>query len=89
MLGLIDIGLNLTHDSFLADREDVLARAVEAGVERCIVTGTSVSVSRAALALARQHPGTLYATAGVHPHHADELDDAKGAEILREPDRSP
>ena len=81
MLGLIDIGLNLTHDSFLADREDVLARAVEAGVERCIVTGTSVSVSRAALALARQHPGTLYATAGVHPHHADELDDAGLAEL--------
>jgi TatD DNase family protein len=35
-----------------------------------VITGTSESESQAAHALARSHPGTLYATAGVHPHNA-------------------
>lgn len=83
MNGLIDIGLNLTHDSFDADRDAVLSRAQLAGVERFIVTGTSVAASTAACELASAAPGRLFATAGVHPHHADELDDA-GLQVLRE-----
>jgi TatD DNase family protein len=73
--GLIDIGVNLSHDSFDADRAEVLARARAAGVSRLIVTGSSLASSDAALSLARSDPG-LFATIGVHPHHADELDDA-------------
>jgi TatD DNase family protein len=38
-----------------------------------IVTGSSAASSRAAIALSRQHPGRLFATAGVHPHQATEL----------------
>ena len=83
MNGLIDIGLNLTHDSFDADREAVLSRAREVGVERFIVTGTSVAASVAARELASTMPDRLVATAGVHPHHADELD-AEGLTMLRE-----
>jgi len=74
MLDLIDIGANLTHESFAADRQAILARAAEAGVKRIIVTGTTLSASRDALQLAHDHPGRLYATAGVHPHHAAEID---------------
>lgn len=69
---LIDIGANLTHDSFDRDRDAVLQRAREAGVARMIVTGASREHSPRALDLARAHPGLLYATAGVHPHHASE-----------------
>jgi TatD DNase family protein len=72
-MGLIDIGVNLTHDSFAADREQVIARARAAGVAQLIVTGANLASSAAALELARSHPGRLYATAGVHPHHASEL----------------
>src|SRR6185437_6560668 len=36
-----------------------------------------------ALALARAHPDILFATAGVHPHHAIDYDDATDA-LLRE-----
>lgn len=75
MHALIDIGANLTHDSFDPDREDVLLRAAEAGVGRIIVTGTTLAASRDALQLSRHYPGRLYATAGVHPHHAVEVDD--------------
>jgi TatD DNase family protein len=69
---LIDIGANLTHESFDRDRDAVLARAREAGVERLVVTGASREHSPKALELARAHPGVLFATAGVHPHHAVE-----------------
>lgn len=69
---LVDIGANLTHDSFDHDRDAVLARARAAGVAQMVITGASREHSPQALALARQHPGELFATAGVHPHHATE-----------------
>ena len=80
---LVDIGANLTHESFRADFDAVLARARGHGVGRIVVTGASAGGSRAALELARAHPGFLYATAGVHPHHAHEVDDAT-ISLLRE-----
>ena len=73
MPDLIDIGANLTHDSFDRDRDEVLHRAQEAGVRRLIVTGTSLEASRQALELARRFPGKLFSTAGVHPHHASDF----------------
>jgi len=71
-VSLIDIGINLTHPSFDADRDAVLARAQAAGVVQMLVTGSSAASTRAAVALARAHPRRLFATAGVHPHNADE-----------------
>jgi len=70
---LIDIGLNLTHDSFDHDRNDVLARAQDVGVEYMLITGSSLANSQAAIDLVKQHPQRLRATAGVHPHHAAEF----------------
>ncbi|HEY1724875.1 MAG TPA: TatD family hydrolase [Steroidobacteraceae bacterium] len=69
----IDIGANLTHDSFKSDLDAVIARAQSQRVLQMIVTGATVTGSAAALALARAHPGALFATAGVHPHHAAEF----------------
>ena len=73
---LCDIGLNLTNKRFNKDWADVVDRALEAGVSTMIVTGTSVSASTSAVALAKQRPGVLYATAGVHPHDAKSMDAA-------------
>jgi TatD DNase family protein len=78
---LIDIGVNLTHDSFDRDRAEVLERAAAAGVVQMIITGSSGASTRAAMALARTARGQLFATAGVHPHHASDLDDALLAEL--------
>ncbi|HLU61676.1 MAG TPA: TatD family hydrolase [Gammaproteobacteria bacterium] len=77
---LIDIGLNLTHDSFDRDRERVISDARDAGVGGFIITGTDVAGSRAALALAERHDD-FFATAGVHPHHATGLDETAVAEL--------
>jgi TatD DNase family protein len=70
---LIDIGANLTHESFVHDLDEVLVRAARNGVTRFIATGTTVAGSEAALRLAAQRPGTVWATAGIHPHHAAEF----------------
>jgi len=71
---LVDIGANLTHSSFRDDLDGVLERALAAGVGSIVVTGTSVAESLHAVRLAESHPGRLYATAGVHPHHARDCD---------------
>ena len=86
-LTLIDIGSNLTHDSFASDREAVMARAAEAGVHGQIVTGTDRASSAQAARLAAAHPGVLWSTAGFHPHHAQSFDEARDeiAALLRLP----
>jgi len=79
---LIDIGANLTHDSFADDLQQILARAEAAGVTRMIVTGSSDQGNIDAAELAAAHPGRLYATAGVHPHHAADYTTASD-ELIR------
>jgi TatD DNase family protein len=86
---LIDIGANLAHDSFDADRDAVMARAAAAGVVQMVVTGSSEDATRRAIALSRAHAGLLYATCGVHPHHAADLTEQTLAELqtlAREPE---
>ncbi|MGI9225745.1 MAG: TatD family hydrolase [Woeseiaceae bacterium] len=80
---LVDIGANLAHDSFIDDRNEILNRAADAGVTRIIVTGSSDESNVQAAALAEMHPGVLYSTAGVHPHHASDYSDASDA-LIRE-----
>ena len=85
---LTDIGANLAHDSFDDDRDAVLQRAADAGVGRIVVTGSSQESNAGAAALAAAHPGRLYATAGLHPHHASDYDDVTDRQIrglVREP----
>jgi TatD DNase family protein len=80
---LTDIGLNLAHDSFDADRDEVIAEASAAGVGYFVITGSTLESTRAAIELARQSPARFRATAGVHPHHAREFHD-RDVPALRE-----
>ncbi|MGJ8517369.1 TatD family hydrolase [Carnimonas bestiolae] len=72
---LVDIGANLTHESFSKDIDAVLERAHAARVETLILTGTDAASIDAAIALREQFSDSdvaLYSTAGVHPHHASD-----------------
>ena len=80
---LVDIGLNLAHDSFDADRADIVAAAVAAGVGHMVVTGSSLDSTRRAIELAAAAPQRFRATAGIHPHHAHEFPDARLDELER------
>ncbi|KAA3638646.1 MAG: hydrolase TatD, partial [Proteobacteria bacterium] len=78
---MIDIGANLTHDSFDDDRETVIAEAKAAGVTGFIITGSDMSCSQKAIKLAHQHSDCCYATAGIHPHHAKDYNQALMSEL--------
>jgi len=71
---LIDIGANLTHESFALDRETVVREALALGVTQFGITGTTIALSEQAVLLARAQPDLMFATAGVHPHHARDVD---------------
>jgi len=53
-----------------------VTEAAAAGVERLITVGCELTQSQAYLGVARSRPGTVYATAGVHPHEAQAAADA-------------
>ena len=82
-MSLIDIGANLASDSFHHDLDEVLARAWDAGLDQIVVTGSSRESALQAVELARRYPSKLYATAGLHPHHASDWTPALG-ELFRE-----
>lgn len=54
-----------------AERPEVLARAVAAGVGEVVTIGTTLEQSRGLPALAAAAPN-VWCTVGVHPHHAGE-----------------
>jgi TatD DNase family protein len=78
---LIDTHAHLDSGQFKQDREEVIARAREHGIGHIITVGCDIDSSRASLEIARTHPD-IYASVGIHPHDADQADDA-GLEILR------
>nr|CAG4651915.1 EOG090X080R [Triops cancriformis] len=80
---LVDIGANLTNSKYARDLDSVIERAKDAGVKKIMVTGASIQCSKEALRLTRIYPGTLYSTAGVHPHDAKTWEDNFDA-IIRE-----
>ena len=69
---LIDIGANLTHESFDKDRDEVIRNAWHHNVKQMIITGADQQSSIQALELSKQYPQQLFSTAGVHPHCASE-----------------
>ncbi|XP_046740812.1 3'-5' ssDNA/RNA exonuclease TatD [Diprion similis] len=72
---LVDVGANLTNKKYSRDLDSVIQRAKDAGVKKIMVTGASIRSSKEALRLTRIYPGTLYSTAGVHPHDAKSWED--------------
>jgi len=84
----IDIGCNLSHESFAADWRGVVDEAIEAGVVQMVLTGASISGSRRSIELAGQRPGHLFATAGVHPHLAADFDDDAARQLAEMHDQA-
>ncbi|KOS20395.1 Deoxyribonuclease Tat-D [Escovopsis weberi] len=71
------IGINLSDPIFRGryhgtqrhqdDLEDVVGRARQVGCKKLIVTGSDFQSAHDGLDLAKQFPGTCFATAGIHP----------------------
>ncbi len=85
---MIDAHAHLTDERIVADLEDVLARAAQAGIERILTCGEDVASSEAAVALAHRWP-IVRAAVGIHPHRAAACDERSLGRIaeLAEDDR--
>lgn len=77
----IDIGVNLTGSSFKKDVPAVIDRALQAGVEKLVVTGTDIHHSEQAIHLTERFDKVCYSTAGLHPHHASDYSADTGSEL--------
>ena len=73
---MFDTHTHLEFKAFEGQVNEVINRANTAGVEKIVVVGTNLETSKKAIALAQQHPG-LYATIGLHPHHAFGIQNSK------------
>ena len=71
---LFDTHAHLDDHSFDEDRAQLLARLPEQGIGLLMNPGCSLASSRAASALAQEHPW-IYAAVGSHPDAADEVDE--------------
>lgn len=79
---LIDTHTHLDDARYESDREAVIARARETGIDSMITIGCDLSTSQAAVALANRYP-FVYATVGVHPHEVKHIEDGWYNEFRR------
>jgi TatD DNase family protein len=79
---LFDTHTHLDDARYNEDREAMIARAREAGVEAFVTIGCDLATSQAAVALAEQHP-FVYASIGVHPHEVKHILDSWYDEFRR------
>lgn len=84
---LADTHCHLTLPHFDQDRQQVLTRAKEEGVNRILIPGLDLASSRRAVELSQRYP-EIYAAVGIHPHNAKDWDRSTEQE-LRELARSP
>lgn len=79
----IDSHAHIEMSDFAADREAVIQRALDAGVEIIVCVGdgeVAADSHAAAFRIAEEHP-FIYTTVGVHPHEARLLDDELYAKL--------
>lgn len=78
----IDTHAHLDDARYDADRDTVIARARESGVETFVTIGCDLSTSKAAVDLAARYP-FVYAAVGVHPHEVKHIEDGWYDEFRR------
>lgn len=71
---MIDVHCHLNFRAFDHDSDEVIKRAREAGVTTIINVGTKLDSSQKAHDLALRYEN-LYAIVGIHPHHADKVEE--------------
>ena len=83
MLAFVDSHAHLADPVFEADRDAVVGRARDAGARAVVCIGESIAAAGRAQAIADQHPGFVFFTAGVHPHDAADFDESRDVPALR------
>jgi len=71
MRTIVDVHTHVNLFPYNKDREEVIKRAVEAGI-KMICVGIDAETSKSAVVLAEKYPKDIWATVGCHPHCAGE-----------------
>ncbi|WP_077961187.1 TatD family hydrolase [Ensifer adhaerens] len=79
---LIDTHCHLDFPDFEAERDAIVARAHDAGVEQMITISTRVKRFETILAIAEAYPN-VFCSVGTHPHNADEELDITTEDLVR------
>lgn len=81
---IIDSHAHLEFPQFDADRDAMLARARDAGIEKILAIGSGTATNRldVAIPFAEKHDW-IYATVGVHPHESKLATEEWFAELAR------
>jgi len=77
---LIDSHAHISSKEFDNDRDNVISRALEAGIRFIINPGTDLDDSKRAIEMAEKYP-CVYACVGFHPHEARKADERSLLEI--------
>lgn len=77
---IIDSHAHYDDEAFEEDREQLLSKLQENGIECIVNIGANVERSRLSIALSEIYPH-VYATVGVHPDDVGELNDKKFEEL--------
>lgn len=79
---MIDTHTHLHFSDYNSDREEIILKSREKGVEYMINVGINLEDSREALKLAQRY-NFIYAAVGVHPHYATERTLDKFGELIK------
>lgn len=79
---MIDTHAHLDFPAFNEDRQEVINRAQETGIKNIINVGTNLASSHRSLVLSQDYE-QIYATVGIHPHDADQLD-GRALDVLKD-----
>lgn len=82
MISLTDTHAHVDDSAFDGDRDGVLERAREAGIDRLINIGSDLASSRASLRLTQEH-AWIWAVAGIHPSSTTNVRERDYDEIRR------
>jgi TatD DNase family protein len=79
----IDSHAHLADAAFDVDRDEVIARARDAGATTIVAIGESIAAADRAAGIAAKYPRYVYHTAGIHPHDAADFDDGRDTQAIR------
>lgn len=79
----IDTHAHLNSPTYDNNLDQVINRAVAAGVKKIICASSNIEESKKAIALAKSYPGIIYASIGIHPQKTDPETDLSPEEQIR------
>ncbi|MBL7078556.1 TatD family hydrolase [Candidatus Shapirobacteria bacterium] len=81
---MIDIHAHLNFQDYREDLEQIINRAVKAGVSQIICVSSNIADSKKAIKIACQYPNIVFAGVGIHPQQTDSKNKTSLKEQIEE-----